>query len=328
MQKIDEQLRFKCGIYEFFNLKNGKRYVGSSKDIYNRLHEHLHNLKYRKSHNKHFQAAWDKYGEDSFIYNVLEYCNLEDQYDREQFYLDFIQPEYNFSSQVIANEGREITQEIKDKISSTLKQRYQSGETSTYRQQHNWIKCFIYNIRTLKLEAECDCVADAIRLITKKSNQHSHDRAFTNLFLNRYIISKEKFNDLNELINYISKNYLVVNSKWGKYAIIERDGHITYYREIVTAALENGSSKSTLSKHGDATKENPYLIRKSNCLFYFSNEFIPITGYEAVPIEESSELLLGNIGETPEMDNTEINSEFKKSESSYSVGSEPLNLRI
>ena len=30
-------------------------------------------------------------------------------------------------------------------------------------------------------------------------------------------------------------------------------------------------------------------------------------------------LLLGNIGETPEMDNTEINSEIKESESSYSV---------
>ena len=324
MQKIDKKLQSKCGVYEFFNLENGKRYVGSSKDIYSRLSEHLHNLRYGKSHNKHFQAAWDKYGEDNFIYNVLEYCSLEDQYNREQFYLDFIQPEYNFSSQVIANTGREMTQEIKDKISNTLKQKYQSGEITTYKQQHNWIKCYIYNIRSYKLEAECDCVADAIRLITKSSNRHSHDRAFTNLFLNRYIISKEKFKNLNDLINYVSKNYLVVNSKWGKYAIIEKNKHITYYREITTAALENGSSKSTLSKHGDATKDNPYLIRKSNCLFYFSNEFIPITGFEAVPIEESSELLSGNIGETPEMDNTEINSEFKESELSYSVEVETI----
>ena len=52
-------------------------------------------------------------------------------------------------------------------------------------------------------------------------------------------------------------------------------------------------------------------------------EFIPITGYEAVPIEESSELLSGNIGETPEMDNPEINLESKESESSYSVDLEP-----
>lgn len=36
-------------------------------------------------------------------------------------------------------------------------------------------------------------------------------------------------------------------------------------------------------------------------------------------VEEFTELLSGNIGETPEMDNTEINSETKESESSYSV---------
>ena len=54
MQKIDENLRFKCGIYIFINLENGKRYVGSSNNLYNRLHEHYHNLKNNKSHNKHF----------------------------------------------------------------------------------------------------------------------------------------------------------------------------------------------------------------------------------------------------------------------------------
>ena len=52
---------------------------------------------------------------------------------------------------------------------------------------------------------------------------------------------------------------------------------------------------------------------------YYSNKYIPITGLRAVPIEESSELLSGNIGKTPEKDNTEINSDIKESESSYSV---------
>jgi len=36
-------------------------------------------------------------------------------------------------------------------------------------------------------------------------------------------------------------------------------------------------------------------------------------------IKEFTESLSGNIGKTPEMDNTEINSEIKESESSYSV---------
>lgn len=325
MQKIDKKLRFKCGIYEFFNLENGKRYVGSSKDIYNRLHEHYYNLKSNKAHNKHFQAAWNKYGEESFLYNVLEFCNEDVRFEREQYYIDFIQPEYNLTNNVIANTGHKVSKECKEKISETLKKKYLSGEIETYKQEHNWIHCYIYNIRTFKFEAECKNLADAIRLITKSNTQHSRSRVFDNLYLNRYIITPNKFDDLNSLINYISEKFLVANSKWGKYIIIEKDNKIKYYRELVTAARENNSSKSTLSKHGDASKDNPYLIRKSNSLFYYTNKYIPITGFEAVPIEESSELRSGNIGETPEMDNTEINSEIKESESSYSVDSEPLN---
>ncbi len=236
MQKINEKLRFKCGIYEFFNLENGKRYVGSSKNLYNRIHEHYHNLKFNKAHNKHFQAAWNKYGEDAFIYNILEFCSKDVQFIREQYYLDFIQPEYNLTNNVIANTGHKLSKECKEKISKTLKEKYASREIQTYKQEHNWIHCYIYNIRTFKLEAECKNIADAIRLITKSNKQHSHNRAFSNLYLNRYIISPNKFENLNSLINYISEKFLVANSKWGKYIIIEKGDKLKYYRELTTAA--------------------------------------------------------------------------------------------
>ena len=50
---------------------------------------------------------------------------------------------------------------------------------------------------------------------------------------------------------------------------------------------------------------------------------------EAVPIEESSELLSGNIGESPiNEDNTEINVEIKESASSYSVDLETQDENI
>ena len=42
----------------------------------------------------------------------------------------------------------------------------------------------------------------------------------------------------------------------------------------------------------------------------------------AVLVEESLELLSGNIGESPKKENPEINSETKESESSYSVEGE------
>jgi hypothetical protein len=233
-----------------------------------------------------------------------------------------LKPEYNFSLNVVANYGTSPSEDVRLKISNTLKEKYANGELHAYRQNHNWIHTYIYNIRTFKLEAECDCVNDALRLLhVKKGNNH-----FNRVFSNRYCLSRTKFDDLSSLVNYISENFLKANSKFGTYIIIEfPDGSIKYYRDLIHAAQENNSSKSTLNKHSDATKENPYLIRKSNCKFYYSNEYIKITGLEAVPIEESSELSLGNIGRTPELDNAEINSEIKESESSYSVDSETLN---
>jgi hypothetical protein len=120
--------------------------------------------------------------------------------------------------------------------------------------------------------------------------------------------------------------YLIANSKFGKYIIVKKhNGEIQYYRTLISAAQDNSTSKSTLSKQKEASFENPYIIKKSESAFFYSDKYIPIQDFIAVPIEESSELLSGNIGETPEMDNTEINSETKKSESSYSIDSEPLN---
>ena len=60
---------------------------------------------------------------------------------------------------------------------------------------------------------------------------------------------------------------------------------------------------------------NVYLDRKFKLYEFFKN------GSRSV--KEFAELQLDNIGESPEKDNTEINSEIKESESSYSIDLEP-----
>ena len=319
MNKIDEKLMNKCGIYIFTNLVNGKRYIGSSKNLYNRLHEHKFNLMSNSAHNMHFQCAWNKYGEDSFIYGILEYCSLEEQFNREQFYIDLLVPEYNKSSHVIANTGISLSEETKEKISNTLKQKYASGEIITYKQEHAWVKCYIYNIRTLKHEASCNCKEDAFRLLHCK--RRSNDVLSSTIFLGRYIISLEEFIDTNSLQNYINSNVLKCISSFGKYLISESEGEIIYYRSITDCARDNFTSKSTLSKHTNATKENPYIMKKTGNKFYFSDIYYPVNT-QAVPIEESSELLQTNIGEGCDA-NPEISIKSKNFIPSYSVEIEP-----
>jgi hypothetical protein len=57
-----DTLKDKGGIYSFINTVNGKQYIGSAKDLYLRLNEHLNN----KKSNLLLQAAFDKYGLDKF----------------------------------------------------------------------------------------------------------------------------------------------------------------------------------------------------------------------------------------------------------------------
>lgn len=59
------------GIYMIRNIKNDKKYIGSSKNIEERWQQHQSALK-NNGHTNKLQYAYNKYGEDSFEYVVLE----------------------------------------------------------------------------------------------------------------------------------------------------------------------------------------------------------------------------------------------------------------
>lgn len=94
-------------IYQIVNTQNNKRYIGSSCDFKKRKNQHLKMLKNKTHHNNHLQNAWNKYKECSFKFEVLEECNLEQQFIREQYYLDNFKPEYNLD--MIAKHGETKT---------------------------------------------------------------------------------------------------------------------------------------------------------------------------------------------------------------------------
>lgn len=102
MKAITKDLEF-CGIYMLLNTKNGKRYVGSSINIRKRLWEHRALLRHNKHGNPHLQNAWNKYGENFFEYSVLEKCDEDIRFIREQFYVDTLHPEYNICVDIVSN---------------------------------------------------------------------------------------------------------------------------------------------------------------------------------------------------------------------------------
>jgi len=60
-----------CGIYTI-TTPNGSVYVGSSRNIKSRWSGHRSALRYKKHHSERLQAAWNKYGEQAFVFAVLE----------------------------------------------------------------------------------------------------------------------------------------------------------------------------------------------------------------------------------------------------------------
>lgn len=87
------------GIYKITNILNNKVYIGQSISIKNRWCNHKEKLR-KNLHTKHFQSSWNKYGEDCFIFEVLEECSIEDLNEKESFYIDkykSINPEFGYN---------------------------------------------------------------------------------------------------------------------------------------------------------------------------------------------------------------------------------------
>jgi group I intron endonuclease len=107
------------GIYRIKNLVNEKCYYGSSKNIQKRWKTHLNQLRNKKHINCILQNAWNKYGEDNFIFEIVEECELENIFEVEQKYIDTC-GDYNIGLK--ASGGDNISKNPnKDKIVENIK---------------------------------------------------------------------------------------------------------------------------------------------------------------------------------------------------------------
>lgn len=85
------------GIYMIFNHQSFKYYIGSSCNIFKRITTHINELSKNKHHSRVLQRAWNKYGNNSFSFSILELCKFDKTLIIEQKYLDLLNPAYNCS---------------------------------------------------------------------------------------------------------------------------------------------------------------------------------------------------------------------------------------
>lgn len=75
-------------IYQLRNLVNGHVYIGSAWDGNNRPNQHFKHLKNKKHKNSYLQRAWNKYGAENFVAEILETCSGNERFTREQWWID------------------------------------------------------------------------------------------------------------------------------------------------------------------------------------------------------------------------------------------------
>ncbi len=77
-------------IYGLRCIVNNKYYIGATSNFKRRQREHLYKLKKNKHHSAKLQHAWNKYNEDSFVFEIMEEnVSIDDLFDREQYWMDY-----------------------------------------------------------------------------------------------------------------------------------------------------------------------------------------------------------------------------------------------
>ena len=129
----------KSGIYRIRNIETGHVYIGSAKNFSRRKNSHYNRLRAGDHANSRLQRAWGKYGEDSFIFEIIEYVDIELLISREQIHIDNVFGSNCYNIAPVAQSalgvrwseaaklaqskrcvGREVSEETKLKLSKML----------------------------------------------------------------------------------------------------------------------------------------------------------------------------------------------------------------
>lgn len=109
----------KSGVYVIINKKNGRMYIGATKDLGGRNRHHLGRLKENDHHNPFLQKVYDEYGPNIFEFKVLLFCEEFELSRYEQSLVDYygVDNLYNIREYVDSNLGLKHSSDTIEKMS-------------------------------------------------------------------------------------------------------------------------------------------------------------------------------------------------------------------
>ena len=106
-------------IYKITCIGDNRVYIGQTNDFERRVRGHKSYLRHNM-HNERLQESYNKYGLDSFRFEIIEECQQREEADeKEHYWIKFFET-YNhkkgFNIERGGNKGKKIPQEVIDKI--------------------------------------------------------------------------------------------------------------------------------------------------------------------------------------------------------------------
>lgn len=117
-----------AGIYRIVHLDSAREYVGSATDLRRRARHHIFRLRNGTHHSPHLRNAFRKYGEESFAFSIIEFCDPSQLIVREQWNMDDRKPVFNATTRAGSNLGVKFSEEIRKKMSVSAKRRASTPE--------------------------------------------------------------------------------------------------------------------------------------------------------------------------------------------------------
>lgn len=115
------------GVYYIKNIITSRVYIGSTKQSFRiRYLHHINRLRSNRHKNLYLQRSFNKYGEDNFIFGIIEICNKNICFEREQYYMDNNKNLYNINKLATGIDNSQ--KDVIEKRRQTMLRRYASGE--------------------------------------------------------------------------------------------------------------------------------------------------------------------------------------------------------
>lgn len=124
------------GIYKITCVDNGRIYIGQTDNINRRFRHHQNNLKNNNHGNSKLQNSWNKYGESSFIFEMLAEIEEKDA-ETLEFCEKFFMDEYRNSGFELFNICPSSNSRLGVKASEETKRKISESRTGIKRGPHS-----------------------------------------------------------------------------------------------------------------------------------------------------------------------------------------------